>query len=158
MVKLREVIQDGHQMNSSFFKFFLGFFVIVILFDLMLIDRKSEDENMMDLFATFNKTDGLNEGASVMISGIKIGFVDKILLKKNHPTVIMKINKDVKITSDSSISIQTDGLFGSKFLLIELGGLDDYLKKGDSFSFAEDSILLQDLLNNIIKIGKKNKL
>ena len=48
--------------------------------------------------------------------------------------------------------------FGSKFLLIELGGVEETLKAGDSFSFAEDSILLQDLLQNIIKIGEKNKL
>ena len=123
----------------------------------MLIDRKSEDENMIDLFATFNKTDGLNEGASVMISGIKVGFVDKILLKKNHPTVIMKINKDVKITSDSSISIQTDGLFGRKFLLIEIGGNENYLNNGDKFSFSEDSIVIEELLQKIIEIGEKKK-
>ena len=35
----------------------------------------------------------------------------------------MKIKKDLNISDDSSVSIQTDGLFGSKFLMIEMGEL-----------------------------------
>ena len=37
------------------------------------------------------------------------------------------LNENLKISRDSSISIQTDGLFGSKFLVIEIGGEEDYL-------------------------------
>ena len=48
----------------------------------------------------------------------------------------MQIKKDIKISEDSSISIQTDGLFGSKFLLIELGGVEETLEAGDSFFFC----------------------
>jgi phospholipid/cholesterol/gamma-HCH transport system substrate-binding protein len=69
----------------------------------------------------------------------------------------MKIKKGLGISDDSSVSIQTDGLFGSKFLSIEMGGNDNYLVSGDSFSFAEDSMLIQDLLTNIIQLGEKNK-
>ena len=39
-----------------------------------------------------------------------------------------------------------------------MGGEDEYLKSKESFSYIEDSILLQDLLDNIIKIGENNKL
>ena len=70
----------------------------------------------------------------------------------------MKISKNLNISDDSSVSIQTDGLFGSKFLMIEMGGTDNFMKNGDYFSFTEDSILIQDLLENIIKIGEKNKI
>ena len=38
-----------------------------------------------------------------------------------------------------------------------MGGNDNYLVSGDSFSFAEDSMLIQDLLKNIIQLGEKNK-
>ena len=70
----------------------------------------------------------------------------------------MKIKKNLSISDDSSVSIQTDGLFGSKFLMIEMGGTNNFMKNGDYFSFTEDSIMIQDLLQNIIKIGEKNKL
>ena len=143
---------------SNFSKFFLGFFFIVIMFDLMLIDRKKNINNMINLFATFNKIDGLNIGDNVMISGISVGFVNDIILDNSYPKISMMVNENLKITRDSSISIQTDGLFGSKFLVIEIGGEQEYLKSMDSFSYVEDSILLQDLLDNIIKIGENNKL
>ena len=79
-------------------------------------------------------------------------------MKKNYPIIKMKIAKNLDISDDSSVSIQTDGLFGSKFLMIEMGGTNNFMKNGDYFSFTEDSILIQDLLENIIKIGEKNKI
>jgi len=143
---------------NNFAKFFLGFFFTVIMFDLMLIDRKNNRNDMVNLFATFNKIDGLSVGDNVMISGISVGFVNDIILENSYPKISMMIDESLNITRDSSISIQTDGLFGSKFLVIEIGGEEEYLKSKDSFSYVEDSILLQDLLDNIIKIGESNKL
>ena len=70
----------------------------------------------------------------------------------------MMVNKNLKISNDSSISIQTDGLFGSKFLVIEIGGEENFLNNGDTFSYTEDSILLQELLDNIIQLGESKKL
>ena len=142
---------------NNFAKFFLGFFFTVIMFDPMLIDRKNNRNDMVNLFATFNKIDGLSVGDHVMISGIRVGFVNDIILENSYPKISMMIDENLNITRDSSISIQTDGLFGSKFLVIEIGGEEEYLKSNDSFSYVEDSILLQDLLDNIIKIGESNK-
>ena len=65
---------------NNFTKFFLGFLFIVFMFDLMLIDRKKNMDSMVNLFATFNKIDGLNIGDNVMISGISVGFVDVLFL------------------------------------------------------------------------------
>ena len=143
---------------NNFAKFFLGFFFTVIMFDLMLIDRKNNRNDMVNLFATFNKIDGLSVGDNVMISGISVGFVNDIILENSYPKISMMVDENLNISRDSSISIQTDGLFGSKFLVIEIGGEEEYLKSNDSFSYVEDSILLQDLLDNIIKIGESNKL
>ena len=143
---------------NKYLKFFLGFIFLVVLVDLMLIDRKKDKQDMMVLSATFNKVDGLNVGANVMISGINVGFVKNINLENSYPKITMMVNKNLKISNDSSISIQTDGLFGSKFLVIEIGGEENFLNNGDSFSYTEDSILLQELLDNIIKLGESKKL
>lgn len=143
---------------NKYLKFFLGFIFLVVLVDLMLIDRKKDQQDMMVLSATFNKVDGLNVGANVMISGINVGFVENISLENSYPKITMMVNKNLKISNDSSISIQTDGLFGSKFLVIEIGGEENFLNNGDSFSYTEDSILLQELLDNIIKLGESKKL
>ena len=145
-------------MNKRLLKFFLGFFAVALLLKLMLIENKTTNDDYFLLKASFNKIDGIQVGTPVMISGIEIGNVSEINLKNNYPTLILRILKHLKISNDSSISIQTDGLFGSKFLVIEIGGEEEYLKNNDSFSYVEDSILLQDLLDNIIKIGENNKL
>ena len=145
-------------MNNRFLTFFLGVFTVVVLIELMFIKRHSDSDGFYDLFASFNKIDGVNPGDKIMISGINVGYVEEVILKKNYPSIRMKIKKDLNISDDSSVSIQTDGLFGSKFLMVEMGGTTNFLNNGDSFSFTEDSILIQDLLENIIKIGEKKKL
>jgi len=145
-------------MNNRFLTFFLGVFIVIVLIELMFIKRHSDSDSFYDLFASFNKIDGVNPGDKIMISGINVGYVENIKLDKNYPLVKMKIKKNLSISDDSSVSIQTDGLFGSKFLMIEMGGTNNFMKNGDYFSFTEDSIMIQDLLQNIIKIGEKNKL
>ena len=116
-----------------------------------------EDDSFNSVSATFNKVDGINKGTSVMISGVKIGYVYKISLENNFPKVLMNLNKEINIPDDSSISIQTDGLFGNKFLMIEMGGSDGLLSENDSFLFTEDSILVEELLEKIILLGENKK-
>ena len=79
------------------------------------------------------------------------------MFSDNYPQISINVNKNLRISDDSSVSIQTDGLFGKKFLLIEVGGNDVYLKNGEKFSYAEDSIVIEELLGKIILIGEKNK-
>ena len=145
-------------MNKRLFTFFLGLIIVIVLGKLMFVERHSDNDDYYELFASFNKVDGVNPGDHIMISGINVGYVKEVVLKKNYPSIRMKIKKDLNISDDSSVSIQTDGLFGSKFLMVEMGGTTNFLNNGDSFSFTEDSILIQDLLENIIKIGEKKKL
>ena len=84
---------------NKYLKFFLGFIFLVVLVDLMLIDRKKDKQDMMVLSATFNKVDGLNVGANVMISGINVGFVENISLENSYPKITMMVNKNLKISN-----------------------------------------------------------
>ncbi len=145
-------------MNKRLSTFFFGVITVIVLIELMFVERHSEKDGFYELFASFNKVDGVNPGDKIMVSGVSVGYVKEINLKKNYPLIRMKIKKKLNISDDSSVSIQTDGLFGSKFLMIEMGGTSNYMKNGDYFSFTEDSILIQDLLENIIKIGEKNQI
>lgn len=145
-------------MKNRVIKFFLGVSLVLLIINLMQIERNEKQQGYVNYLATFNKIDGVNVGSDVMMSGIKVGEVSKIFLENNYPVVKMFVDESLKITIDSSVSIQTDGLFGSKFLSIEIGGMDTLMENGDSFSYSEDSILIQDLLKNIINIGERNKL
>ncbi len=138
-------------------KFFFGFITFVIILNLIVSKKEANNNDYNNFNATFNKIDGVNVGTDVVISGIKVGQVQKILLKDSFPKIFVSVKKGIKINDDSSLSIQTDGLFGKKFLIIEIGGSEKFLKDGDKFSFTEDSIVIEELLQKIIEIGEKNK-
>ena len=138
-------------------KFFYGIIAFIILLNLILTNKNRVGEDVNNYFATFNKIDGVSVGTDVVISGIKVGEVKEIFIKDNYPQISINVNKNIEISDDSSVSIQTDGLFGKKFLLIEIGGNNVYLKNGEKFSFSEDSIVIEELLRKIILIGEKNK-
>ena len=128
-----------------------------MLVNVVFSKKEIKNKNYTNYLASFNKIDGVNVGTDVMISGIKVGQVQKVFISKNYPQIFMNVKNDLLISDDSSVSIQTDGLFGKKFILIELGGSENYMKDGDNFSFTEDSIVIEDLLEKIIEIGEKNK-
>ena len=138
-------------------KFFYGVIAFIILLNLVLTEKNRVGKDVNNYFATFNKIDGVSVGTDVVISGIKVGEVKEIFIKNNYPQISITVNKNIEISDDSSVSIQTDGLFGKKFLLIEIGGNNVSLKNGEKFSFSEDSIVIEELLGKIILIGEKNK-
>ena len=138
-------------------RFFLGFLTSIVLFNLLLMDNSTDEAGFNEFSASFNKIDGVDIGTDVMISGIKVGHVKRIFLDNNYPQISLLVNKKINITDDSSVSIQTDGLFGKKFLLIEIGGSEKFMENGAKFSFSEDSIVIEELLQKIIEIGEKNK-
>ena len=138
-------------------KFVYGIIAFIVLLNLVLTEKNSVEGDVNNYFATFNKIDGVSVGTDVVISGIKVGEVKEIFIKDNYPQISINVNKNIEISDDSSVSIQTDGLFGKKFLLIEIGGNNVYLKNGEKFSFSEDSIVIEELLRKIILIGEKNK-
>ena len=138
-------------------QFIFGVITFVILLNLVFSTKNKTKKGMNDYVATFNKIDGVGVGTNVEISGITVGEVEKVSIVKNYPQIYFSVKDNIKISDDSSISIQTDGLFGKKFLLIEVGGSDNYLKNGEKFSFSEDSIIIEELLRKIIEIGEKNK-
>ena len=147
-------------MKTRFKKFFFGLLIVILLSYSLFSKKEKTNNNLTSYNITFNKIDGVQVGTKVLISGIEVGYINNITLNDNYPLVSILVNKKIKITDDSSISIQTDGLFGSKFLLIELGGNDNYMQENDFFSFHEDSIMVEDLLKKIIQIGdmKKNEI
>lgn len=111
-----------------------------------------------ELNAVFNRIDGLYEGDDVRLAGVRVGTVGTQRLDKNYRAVVtLKINKDVVLPKDSSAAIHTDGLFGSKAVVLEPGGDMKNLKSGDTISYTQDSVIVSDLLNLIISEGKARR-
>ncbi|WP_366914880.1 MlaD family protein, partial [uncultured Lentibacter sp.] len=66
--------------------------------------------------------DGLVEGDPVFLSGIRVGSGEKLYLNENFRAIAtFWIEDGVVVPKDSSAAIHTDGLFGSKFIVLEPG-------------------------------------
>lgn len=105
--------------------------------------------------ATFNLIDGLAEGAEVRLGGIPVGHVEKTTLSGDYRAVVaMRIGSSITLPADTAVAIHTDGLFGTKYLELEPGGEEKTLKDGDSISYAQDAVVVTDLLNRIIAQGE----
>ena len=107
--------------------------------------------------AGFNRVDGLVEGDPVYLSGVRIGSVEKMWLNENFRAIVtFWIRDNIPIPSDSSAAIHTDGLFGSKYIVVEPGGEEKILKNGSIINFTQDAVVVSELLDLIISEGKAN--
>lgn len=105
--------------------------------------------------ADFNRIDGLEPGADVRLSGIPIGEVERATLADGFRVrVTMLIDSDVQLPADTAASIQTDGLFGAKYMVLDPGGDERMLAGGEAISFTQDAVVVSDLLDLIIAEGR----
>ena len=82
-----------------------------------------------NLTANFLKVGGLNVGSDVRINGIKIGTVVSQKLDDDYTAKVeMSIAPEIKLPTDSIVSIVSDGLIGNKFIKIDPGHNKEVLK------------------------------
>ena len=105
-----------------------------------------------ELVAIFDSADGLDVGSDVKISGIKVGTViGQSLNNETFEAVVhFTIKSGLKLTTDSSATIASEGLLGSNYLAITTGAMDEFLEAGDSIEFTQGSVSLMDLIGQAI--------
>ena len=119
---------------------------------------KVESGNYYTVHARFGRTDGLLVGDLVRLSGVDVGRVIDAELDDNFNAVLtLEIKDSVQIPDDSSASIVSSGLMGSKYIEIDVGSSEDYIEAGGEFEYTQDAIVLEELLDRIVGIGKANR-
>ncbi len=105
-----------------------------------------------EVLARFDRVDGLNMGADVRLSGIKVGSIigQHLDPKTFLAEVRMSIAPDVKLPADSSAQIISDGLLGSKFLAIIPGGDDAVIPPGGLITYTQSPIILENLIGQFL--------
>ena len=143
--------------NNTLLKFGLTTLIIVLLFFFLFI-KSDLDKNNFSFQATFNTVDGLSEKSTVFYAGIEVGYVKEIILLENNQVMVNGFIKDeTPIPSDSILQIDTDGIFGKKYLNI-VPGYDEYFVSNDIvFKYTSDSYTL-DYLARVLEdnINEKN--
>ncbi len=117
---------------------------------------------------SFTNVAGLSEGASVRLSGVRIGSVKEIKfpkeIDKNFIVVLMNVKEDGvrRIGTDAIATIKTEGLLGDKYIEIIKGSKESPKEikdifKINSFNPADITKLLDqsdELIGNIINISE----
>jgi len=96
-------------------------------------------------YATFDNVDGLVDAAPVTVSGFQVGQVKEIGYdyKHNRITVMVSMNKDLRIPASSSMIMATS-LLGTSQLVLELGS-GSPLNVGDTI----EGIQMQGLMSSV---------
>jgi phospholipid/cholesterol/gamma-HCH transport system substrate-binding protein len=136
--------------------FIAGLFVLVgigaVAYLSMAVGSLSfHDRGGFLLHAAFDQTGGLKPRAPVVIAGVKVGQVDSITLDQNYRArVALDLDPSLKIPADTTASIVTAGLLGDRFIELQLGGEQEYLKPGGDISFTESAVILERLIGKLV--------
>lgn len=143
-------------MNKNYFETILGGCILIfsIFFLFFFLKSNSSDfkEEVIEINAKFLKIGGVMSGNDVKIRGVKVGTVSEVSLDKDFFAVVhFFINKNIKISADSSISVHSEGILGGKYLSIIPGSSNSqYLVNGDEIKEVIDYQSIEDQVSKII--------
>lgn len=105
-----------------------------------------------EVHADFTTVGALKVGSDVRLAGIKIGTVVRQELDTESflARVTLTVDPAVKLPTDSSASISSEGLLGGNFVDLAPGGAADTLKPGDRIQYTQDAVDMMQLLSKFI--------
>lgn len=142
----------------------LGIFVLagLVLFMGAVFLVGSENNLFSKTFTThaiFKNVEGLKEGDNVWLSGVKIGTVREVRIVKEGKVVVtlnLKNNQNKFIKKDATAFIGSDGLVGSKIVVIRPGVEARVIQDTDTIG-ALSPADTQDLLNIAKDVGDNTR-
>lgn len=102
--------------------------------------------------ALFPNASGVNVGTDVRVAGLKVGVVaDQHLDPKSYEvSTTLAIDPKVKIPSDSSAAITSEGIMGATYVALVPGGSETPLKTGDQILETQGSIDMMGMIGQFI--------
>lgn len=142
-------------MTRNVLETLLGAIVLVVAIGFLAFAYRSSQVNQTDgyqLTARFSRVDGLERGADVRISGIKVGTVVAQSLNPQtfQAEVRFSVPDSIHLPVDTSAAVVSNGLLGSKYLALLPGGDVDMLKPGDEVTLTQSSVNVEDLIGHFM--------
>ncbi|RAI58293.1 outer membrane lipid asymmetry maintenance protein MlaD [Roseicella frigidaeris] len=106
----------------------------------------------MVLRASFDRIDGLANGADVRIAGVKVGSVtdSRIDPRSFAADLTMRVDRTLQLPVDTSAEVTSEGLLGGKYISLVPGGSDKLLADGGKITETQGSVSLESLLGRFI--------
>lgn len=147
-------------MSGNLVESLIGALVLVVAGGFLYLVYATTDVGAVgdgyELEARFEQVSGLSLGSDVRISGIKVGtVVDQTLDPETYQAVVrIKVNSSVKLPTDTSALVASEGVLGGNYLALQPGGMPDMLQPGDQIEFTQDAIDLMSLIGQYIFSGE----
>ena len=140
---------------SRFTQFLVGIFAVAGIAALIFLSVRLGRVEIFPapgytLFANFDNISGLKSGDQVQIAGVGVGKVTTITLKDNRAHVALHINDGVQIDDEAFAAIKSSGIIGDKFIAVALGPGDRTLADGNVIRHTQSSVVLEDLIGQLI--------
>lgn len=105
------------------------------------------------LVARFGDAGGLAAGAPVRVAGVKVGTVRAVVLDPHSYMAVARfeIDRAVRLPSDSTAKIASDGLLGGPHLAIAPGGAMTALKDGGEIENTQGAVDLFGLIGQVMR-------
>ncbi|WP_076073203.1 outer membrane lipid asymmetry maintenance protein MlaD [Sphingomonas montana] len=102
--------------------------------------------------AMFPNASGVTVGTDVRVAGLKIGSVtgQKLDAASYQVSITLALDPTVKLPSDSSAAITSEGLLGGTFIALQPGGSTEMLKDGSVILDTQGSVDLMGLIGSFI--------
>ena len=125
-----------------------------ILISFINANNQNFSDQTYNLKAKFLKVGGIMIGNDVKLRGVKVGIVKKVQLDKDFFALVeFEIDSKIKVPTNSSISVFSDGLLGNKYLSIIPGetlSKEDYLTENQEIKNVTDYESIEDQVSKII--------
>ena len=120
----------------------------------------AQDADTYRVSAHFDNVGDLKTGAPVTMAGVKVGRVASVAFdsREYKAVVSLAINRQYdRIPDDSWANIETAGLLGAKYVGIDAGGSDGFLKDKGVIENTQSAIVLEKLVNKLFAAFAGNK-
>lgn len=147
-------------MTRNLLETLLGAVVLLVAIGFLAFAYRSSQVSNGDgyhLVAQFDRIDGLERGAEVRLSGIQIGTVlDQSLNATTYRAEVrFSVREDVELPLDTTAAVVSSSLLGGKYLNLVPGGDVEMLAPGDEITFTQSSIILEDLIGQMVFGGQE---
>ena len=135
-----------------------GVVLIVALFFVVFAFTSAGDVTVdgYEVTARFDNAAGLTPGTDVRLSGVKVGSVieQKLDLESFSAIVVMTVQSDLKLPTDTSARVLPDGLLGSNFIELQPGGELENIADGGAIEYTQGAINIVDVaIRSLLNTG-----
>jgi len=136
--------------------FMVGLFVLIGLgaigyLSLRIGGLESPGRGGITLFAKFDEVADLKARAPVQLAGVTVGQVTGIKLDSDYRArVDIIVDPHVELPIDSSASVVTAGLLGDRYIALQPGAEEEYLKDGEEIAYTQSALVLEKMVGKFL--------